>query len=161
MGRAERLHLRFGAGMSDVIFEAFPELKGTGFKETSKPDPMYNCIAWAAGESDRWWEPSQPVDLGYYWPEGVPQSMHIKALIAAYAAVGFASCSDGALEPGFVKVALFAKAGETWTHAARQLPSGKWTSKLGSADDIQHDMPVHLRGEVYGVVHSYMKRPIT
>ena len=25
------------------------------------------------------------------------------------------------------------------THAARQLPSGKWTSKLGDADDIEHN----------------------
>ena len=39
---------------------------------------------------------------------------------------------------GVRKVVLYAD-GNEWTHAARQLPSGRWTSKLGDYEDIEHD----------------------
>jgi hypothetical protein len=34
------------------------------------------------------------------------------------------------------------------THAARQLPSGRWTSKLVLREDIEHDLHA-LSGEAY------------
>jgi hypothetical protein len=60
-------------------------------------------------------------------------------------------------EPGFEKVALFSD-GLYYTHAARQLASGKWTSKLGKAEDIEHDTPDDLAGGVYGDVVQVMRR---
>lgn len=30
----------------------FPDLARTGYRLTSPPDPVYNCIAWAAGFTD-------------------------------------------------------------------------------------------------------------
>ena len=39
------------------IEAAFPALVGTGYFVTSPATPEYNCIAWAAGETDRWWWP--------------------------------------------------------------------------------------------------------
>lgn len=49
------------------------------------------------------------------------------------------------------------------THAARQLPSGAWTSKLGEWEDIEHDTLEALegsegRGEAYGRVALILKR---
>ncbi len=35
---------------------------------TSPKDPSYNCIAFAAGDADRKWDPDMLPDPGYYWP---------------------------------------------------------------------------------------------
>jgi len=40
------------------------------------------------------------------------------------------------------------------------LPSGKWTSKLGRLEDIEHDTPDDVAGGVYGEVAGFMKRAI-
>ncbi len=67
---------------------AFPSLIGTNYERTSDPNETYNCIAWAAGEDDRWWEPAHPA-FGYYWPPGAPEGGDVAALVRAYKAVGF------------------------------------------------------------------------
>jgi hypothetical protein len=46
-----------------------------------------------------------------------------------------------------------------YTHAARQLSGGKWTSKLGKAEDIEHDTPDVVSGGLYGEVVAIMRRP--
>jgi hypothetical protein len=78
-------------------------------------------------------------------------------LILAFQAIGFELCADGGLEPGFEKVALYGD-GVFYTHAARQLPDGKWTSKLGGAEDIEHDAAEDVAGGVYGEVVQFMRR---
>jgi hypothetical protein len=45
-----------------------------------------------------------------------------------------------------------------YTHAARQLPDGTWTSKLGKDVDIEHDYPDDVAGGVYGEVVVLMQR---
>ena len=50
-------------------------------------------------------------------------------------------------------------ASSTRTHAARQLPNGKWTSKLGKAEDVEHESPEDVAGGVYGEVVQFMRRP--
>lgn len=45
------------------------------------------------------------------------------------------------------------------SHAARQLPNGRWTSKCGQAEDIEHDLR-DLEGRLYGkgcVLHETAK----
>jgi hypothetical protein len=44
------------------------------------------------------------------------------------------------------------------THAARQLDNGRWTSKLGELEDIEHSLR-DLEGAAYGTVVQVMKRP--
>jgi hypothetical protein len=73
--------------------------------------------------------------------------------------LGFEECADESSEPGFERVALYGS-GLVYTHAARQLPSGKWTSKLGKAEDIEHDAPDDLAGGVYGEVVQFMRRSV-
>ncbi len=55
---------------------------------------------------------------------------------------------------------MFADALGLPTHAARQLASGRWTSKLGKAEDIEHDLH-DLEGDLYGIVVLLMKRPLS
>ena len=135
----------------------FPNLAGTGYRVTSPADDDYNCLAWAAAEDDRWWWPDP---LGEsYWPHGVPRAETPEAFVAAYATVGFTAAADDSSLPGVEKIAIYLKAGKP-THAARQLPSGLWTSKLGRAEDIEHDL-AGLVGEVYGAVGLLLQRPRT
>ncbi|NET26084.1 hypothetical protein [Okeania sp. SIO1I7] len=45
------------------------------------------------------------------------------------------------------------------THAVRQLANGKWASKLGWLEDIEHELDA-LNGDRYGVVGQILKRSI-
>ena len=139
-----------------------PGLQSTPYSVTSDATPAYNCVSWAVGETHRWWEPSDSTSK--YWPAGVPHEDSVEALQDALATVGFTLCDDGQLEPGFVKLAIFAD-DEGYTHVARQLPSGRWTSKLGSDRDIEHELealqtqPGTWSRYSYGEVVAYMQRP--
>jgi hypothetical protein len=59
-------------------------------------------------------------------------------------------CSDGGLEPGVEKVAIYVDDFGIPQHVARQLPDGTWTSKLGKGEDIGHVSPESLAGDLYG-----------
>jgi hypothetical protein len=124
---------------------------------TSPPTLDYNCVAWVAGDTTRWWwpDPDAHNDTSY-WPPGVSEEETVEAFAAAFTTLGYAPASDDALEPGFEKLALFA-AGGTPTHLARQLPNGRWTSKLGRREDIEHELQA-LCGDIYGKVVLVMRR---
>ena len=81
-------------------------------------------------------------------------------MVAAFAAIGFEPCESGKPEPGFEKVALYADSSRRYTHATRQLPNGTWISKLGQAEDIEHDTAEDVAGGVYGEVAGFMRRPV-
>lgn len=133
----------------------FPRLTPANHRITSPATPEYNCVAWAAEDTEHWWQP------GTYWlPKDWPEDdASLAALEQAFAVMGYADCSmDSHCEPGFEKVALYGS-GFFYTHAARQLASGKWTSKLGMDVDIEHDTPEEVAGGVYGEVVEIMKRP--
>lgn len=131
----------------------FPQLTEQNHHVTSPPDLEYNCIAWACDDNKHWWEP------GIYLPDpSIIDDYGLGVLVKLFQLLGYSSCDNDALEPGFEKVALF---GSTlfYTHAARQLPDGKWTSKLGKLEDIEHNQTEDIAGGVYGEVMEIMKRP--
>jgi hypothetical protein len=128
--------------------------------DVSDFDHRYNCIAWAASDTRKWWWPDDPV-IGYgYWPSGAAREVTIPAFIAAFNTLGYAVCLDGSIENGFEKVAIFADHNAEPTHAARQLTDGVWTSKFGAYEDIRHVVLACLEGPRYGKVFVYMKRGI-
>ena len=133
----------------------FPRLRGTAYRITSPASDVYNCIAWAASDTEHWWWPGDSART--YWPFGVPRLETLEAFRDAFATLGYVVCAQADLEPGFEKVALFADADGTPTHAARQLRDGTWTSKLGLSEDIQHSLEA-LAGAVYGSVVQILKR---
>jgi hypothetical protein len=138
--------------------EDFPNLGNTGYRITSPASTEYNCIAWAARDDSRWWEPD-PFYL-YFWPEGAPHELTIDAVVQAYTTLGFVPCQTSEVEPGVEKIAIYVDSNGTPTHAARQLPSGKWTSKLGQSEDIEHELN-GLTNSKYGSVARILKRPVS
>jgi hypothetical protein len=143
--------------MVRLLEEAFPGLAGRGYQVTSPRDADYNCIAFAAGDTHNWWWPGRDVGREY-WPAGVPRERTRDAFVAAFASLGYTVCEGEGPESGYEKVALFADAAGRPTHAARQLPGGGWSSKLGKAEDIEHGLH-DLEGALYGSVVLLMKRP--
>jgi hypothetical protein len=79
--------------------------------------------------------------------------------IEAFRTLSYEVCTDGDEEAGFEKVALYGRNG-LCLHAARQLTSGKWASKLGVDIDIEHIAHDSLEGPAYGQVVVFMRRAI-
>ena len=134
---------------------AFPALTKGRYAITSPAVANYNCIAWAAGESDRWWWPD-PLGMNY-WPPGIIRQENIDSFRLAFVTLGFELSANGILEAGLEKIAFFSRGGKP-THMARQLENGRWTSKMGQSEDIEHDL-ADLEGVFYGEVVLFMARP--
>jgi hypothetical protein len=144
--------------MVSQLESLFPRLKPDKYQITSPPDARYNCIAWAVGETGLWWWPELDPEAGH-WPEGVPAEATLAAFFAAFATRGFVPTDLETYESGSEKIAVFADPSGAPTHAPRQLPNGRWTSKIGKLEDIEHDLH-DLEGTEYGSVVQIMKRPL-
>lgn len=138
------------------IEKIFPNLLIRGYSITSPLTTEYNCIAWAAGDTDAWWEPD-PLYL-YFWPDGIPREYSLDAYVNAYETVGYTVCQCPEPEEGYEKIAIYVNPNGKPTHAARQLGSGSWTSKLGELEDIEHHDLEGLHGQAYGTVAVFMQR---
>jgi len=135
----------------------FPSLRGTPYEITSPASLVYNCPAWAVNDQERWWWPDEMMQG--YWPSGAPREETLEAVVAAYALLGFVQCEGADREPGFEKIAIYACGSEP-THAARQLPDGRWASKCGEFEDITHENLAAVEGQEYGSVCLILRRPI-
>jgi hypothetical protein len=152
------------------IPQQFPNLAGSGFDvvndctsdRTIDKAVKYNCIAWAAGIDNEWWWPTDKG--GYHWPEGLPKELvgteTIENFVNAFKTKNYIECENGELEDGFEKVAIFANYRDKPLHAARSLPDGSWTSKLGNGEDIRHATLFALEGNRYGKAAVFLKRKI-
>ena len=139
------------------VLGSFPNLAEENLRVTSPCTKGYNCFAWAAGYTNKWWCPFR------HWPHDIPKEVTIDALIAVFCKERYARCVDESLEKGFEKIVIYAqkKDGELIpTHAARQLHNGWWTSKLGAEYDIEHRNIDDLMGDDYGEPVIFMKRPV-
>lgn len=141
---------------SPEIAKAFPRLTPDNHSITSPKTYEYNCIAWAAGEDDRWWWPVP--SEAYYWPPGIARAETVTSFIQAFATKGYTPCDDATLQPGLEKVVLYLDDHGTPTHMARQLPTGEWTSKCGPWYDMSHDDPDVIASGTYGAASVYLGR---
>lgn len=134
-----------------------PSRDRSGFVVKCRSTPSYNCIAWAVGDQRHRWSYSE----GDVWP--VRRSGDADTLRQLFEWLGYEPCSGPELEPGYVKVALYATAGPfgSWQHAARQLPDGTWSSKCGNLEGVLHKSPACVEGRTpfvpYGSVYGFMR----
>lgn len=141
-------------GRLDAICRTFRNARSVAI--TSPATREYNCIAWAMGDASRWW---WPIGFGDpYWPPGVMRELSRRSFEYAFVACGYAPCADGVLVPGVEKVCLYEKEAMP-THAARQLPTGRWTSKLGPDEDVEHDI-ADLAGRRFGRAAAWYERAV-
>ncbi len=133
----------------------FPDLNSENHLPTSPITSDYNCIAWAAEESDCWWWPL-PAGAGY-WPPEVARAETVEAFVAAFATIGFSPCGTSTKESNVQKLAIYT-VNNVPTHMARQLPNGTWTSKLGQNIDINHFTLEALHGSTYGKATHFLSR---
>jgi hypothetical protein len=140
--------------------ELFPELAVTGYRITSSIDTQYNCVAWALGFTQKWWWPESDEDDTSFWPAAVPNVANVNAFEALFQWMGYSPTSDEGHRPWIDKLALFVDSEGEPSHVARQLPNGKWTTKLGELEDIEHELRA-LEGSEYGTVIRIYQRPMT
>jgi hypothetical protein len=141
--------------MSLAEIEArFPNLKAAGYEKRSDATEDYNCFAFAANQTTCRLDPTGGPDCD--WPDNILPTLFISSFLELYRSYGFEVCDNGDLEEGHEKIAIYVNEAE---HAARQLPSGKWTSKIGDDEDIEHNTLQSLEG-YYGKLAKFMKRPI-
>ena len=140
--------------LSSKCRQLFPNLTNKNHSIASKVTDNYNCIAWSLGVNDRWmW----PRDLNSFWPSVVAEEDELEAVIQLYLDRGYEKCGSSELEEEYKKVAIYVKEDKP-SHAALQLGSGRWTSKLGSLQDIEHDTLEVLEGESYGKAIILLKK---
>ncbi len=132
---------------------AFPNATDKSIEICSPETVDYNCLAWALEDEKHWWEP----EAGCFWPKNAPRNMRLDSVAELLAQFGFAAVSNARLEKDVAKIALYSSDGKTCDHFARQLPSGKWTSKLGASFDVVHSLSA-LEGGVYGKVVLILAR---
>ena len=134
-----------------------PRLRPGHYEITSPAEDGYNCLAWAHGDSTReWWPGDVP---GYYWPVDVDPGFDesVGAFVTELEKIGWTPCPDSGVEPGQIKMVLYARADGFVQHAARQVENG-WASKIGTLEDIVHATARDAGGGTYGEPVAYLRR---
>lgn len=106
-------------------------------------------------DTRNWWWPRK--GFGIYWPPGFDLSDEVSVLVRIFEVHGYSRCADGSREDGYEKVAIYSR-DNRFKHAARQLPYGRWASKLGEEQDIEHELAEHLLSRSYGDTILFMRR---
>ena len=139
---------------ADLFIDEFPNLYNEGCEVVDRPSVRYNCIAYAAGDTGQWWWP----DEDNHWPPWATRDERMDSLVEAFVGLGYERCDDSDPEDGYQKVALYGFQ-DQFEHAALQMPSGRWRSKMGQGPVIEHRNPESLAGGMYGNPTVYMRRP--
>ena len=137
---------------------AFPNLTPENHAVASPRTDEYNCIAFAAGNQKSLVVARSGRSVVLAAEAAREES--VAAFRRAFSSLGYEPVRRLEPEPGYEKVAIYAIGG-TPTHAARQLPNGRWASKLGELEDIEHATLDVLVGTVYGDVAIIVRRGVS
>lgn len=138
----------------------FPNsIEGENYKITSPHDTLYNCFAWSLNIDNRFIWPD--ADHIFAWPNDpdLPRNDTLEVIIRFFQKINFEVTQVRQRQADFHRIAIYCN-GNTPTHLARQLPDGKWTSKLGESIDIEHTLEALEDGN-YGQVKVIMARHIS
>jgi hypothetical protein len=138
------------------LFCQFPKLKNDSQFVIIDPHPdapidKYNCFAYALEQTGAFWAPERE------WPKEVPARLnypnHLDSYIELFECFGYVRCcppfgvrpEQQALDPDVEKIALYARERTAnnvrylqCPHAAKQLPSGLWSSKNNQFEIFVH-----------------------
>jgi hypothetical protein len=121
----------------------------------------YNCISWALGINTYVLTPDRNT-----WPMR-KHDFSLQNFVDLFLNTDppYEICSDGIFDRIFEKVAIYViydteTKEEEFRHVARQLETGRWTSKFGTNyEDIEHDSLEELKGPSYGEPRIFLRRP--
>jgi hypothetical protein len=135
----------------------FPKVtENRTFFVKSNATPNYNCISWVVQCDIRVIWPDERKQFA--WPDHlIPRQESLACFKTFFELAGYTECRSGEYEHGKEKIALYAR-NDVVTHAARQLPSGRWTSKMGWGVDAEHIDPGTLSSDENWRVVMYMER---
>jgi hypothetical protein len=140
--------------------EDCPGLRESPYEIKSPRDPRYNCIAYAVGDLNNFWDdlgvPDHVRVNGYYWPPGAPTADTVAGWVNIFELHGYSETNDSSLESEYEKVAIYGSDIGA-EHVARQKASGIWVSKMGKGVDIEHTLD-GLEGDFPGSVIKIMRR---
>jgi hypothetical protein len=139
---------------TEVIERQCPRLTAEGYRVTSRQSVGYNCVAWALGEDDRWWEPA----VGYFWPPDLPYDDALDTYVRIFELARYERCDSVELEPGYEKVAVYVDDADAFGHVARQQDNGRWTSKMSFFEDIDHPTAESLLGGAFTRIAVALRR---
>lgn len=111
----------------------------------------YNCVMWSLNIDDDWKDFFYTED-GYVSPD-----QSINPYINFFKERGFQICENGELEPGQTKICIYSKNG-IFSHVSRLMENGRWASKMGNYEDIEHLSEFDVSGIGYGKPETYMKK---
>jgi len=143
---------------AEEIEAAFPALRGgTGYTNESRKTIVYNCLSWALGIDWTNYNP-EPRCAGYYWFPGIDREWSVRTITQVVEKHSYQLCHDYELEEGYEKIVFYIDHSGSPEHFARQLSDGRWTSKLGKLNDINHDSLDSLAIPAYGKPQLVFKR---
>jgi hypothetical protein len=154
-----------------LLYGMFPNLKHGDAQIASKVDAAQNCLGFVIGDKKRPWWPWSWSPAGYgapgglvppnYWPDDLPSDETVPTIRMALERFGCKVC-DSVGDPNrneIERAVIYASAAGTAAHVAKELPNGRWASKLGDFHDIHHRTTANLEGNVYGHVVLTLCRP--
>jgi hypothetical protein len=142
----------------EEIEQDHPNLAASGYEIKSRATRAYNCVAYAAGDEECWWEPIPYEQEGFCWPEDVPRTYEMASFVAVYERLGYELCESHDWETGYEKIAIYADENGEFSHVARSGEQGRWCSKLGKLEDIEHASLAGLEDPAYGRVVHVLRR---
>jgi hypothetical protein len=147
---------RSAAALLAHLQKGHPNLAGSIWRINSPADDAYQCIAWAACQTDRHMWPHQD----YWWFSGcplvsIPDEAPLDYFIQGFAVLGYMPCGSRGFEFGYQKLAIYANEIGI-THMARQHFLGRgWLSKLGVLEDIVHQELEDVAGDTSAMAFQY------
>ncbi len=142
------------SGFGPGFLARHPNLERAGFEVTSPSDENYNCVAWALGQTDVWYQPGGL--KGTVWPIGLPADFSLASYVTFFSSFGFEVTNNTEYDQRTERLALYGIEGD-FCHVARQTESG-WTSKCGELQDITHASLQALEDAVYGRAEAILER---
>src|SRR5258706_6419193 len=102
----------------------FPKLADCEWQLRSDAEKQYNCLAWAFGSTESWWESIRY--HGYYWPARIPREDSVDNWVKIAELHGFELCADGEFDAGSEKLAIFVNQFGEPGHIARSAEDSGW-----------------------------------
>ena len=140
------------------LISRFKKLMGEDFSIIFPQDRRgVNCHGHAIGVN-KWVCPSiNPVG---WWPSGVDRDYSVSGWGNMLSHYGWRSVDSSRVERGWEKLAVFTT-NHVVSHSCKQLPNGRWESKLGESVILSNHTLEGISDGPYGVPAGFFRRKIS